>query len=148
MYGYTSASESDNVGSHAFFMEKNNSCLDHLVLSVLETLPDILDKSIQALGSIFVSYEVSFILKYTGDIEMNVKTKSGLISIVQANGISKRCAIYPNNLHSSGMLAEKCNELFLKISDLEWISQDGNIRIRRQRVYGLFSFFSFELVIE
>lgn len=146
MYGYTSTPDSNNAKFHASFMETNESHLDHLILLILESLPNILGKSSQSLDSILTSYEVSSILKYTGDIEKSVDTKSGLINIIQIDGISKRCAIYPNSLHSSDLLTERCNELFLKISDSKWINQEGDVLIKKNKVYGLLSFFSFELV--
>lgn len=144
--GIVSTSDISNVKSHASFMETNKSLLDHLVLLILESLPNILGKDIQLLDSIFASYEVSSILKYTGDTEINIETKSGLISIIQTDGISKRCKIYPNSLHSSDMLTERCNELCLKISDSKWLNQEGDILIKKHKVYSLLSFFSFELV--
>lgn len=139
-------SDMDNVKFHASLMITNNSYLDHLLLSILDNLPSILSKSSHSLESIFASHEVSSILKYNGDMEMSVETKSGLIYIVKTDEISKRCTIYPNSLHSSDMLTERCNELFLKISDSKWIDQEGDILIKKHKVYGLLSFYSFELV--
>jgi hypothetical protein len=116
---------------------------DDLFSYILENTVHILDRKTGLSDPVFTCYEAVPCIR-NGKTEINIDT--GSVSVIETNTLSNICKIYPNSPDAADMLTIRCDGLFLKISDFEWIGREQDIRVKKHKVYGLCCFFSFERI--
>lgn len=127
-------------------IKTENPHLDNLVQFLLENIANILGKDLQYAHSIFTPYEVMETPMDNNEIELSINTTSGLINIIVKDATLYECLIFPNSLCVGTMLTDNCNNIFLKVSDTYWLNKEATVRVRRQKVFGLCYYLTFEYI--
>lgn len=118
--------------------------LDNLFSYILENAVRILNEKTELSDPLFTSYEIVPVIR-NGKTEINIDTGSGLISIIETDGPSNRCVIYPNSLNTADTLTARCDELFQKVSDTDRIGREQNIRVKSKKYTGYAVFLALKL---